>query len=156
MHLLQQLSDWVLKLQRIVHSCVVDAAIQSPMGAVGARPKKRAVPPASLLPGPFQVRFVQSGRYGKIDPVDERKPNLDMMLEVVLASGRHRLLFGVDLVRMPLEGRPASSHAGPPTSLPVPRPRAKVLAVAVSVPFPPKGPPLPPVAGVDGKCSSNI
>ena len=81
--------------------------VHLPQCAIGARPKKRAIPPVSLLPGPFQVRFVQPGPSRRPDPGDERTPILDMMFEVVLASGCHNVLFGFEgLVRMPLESRP--------------------------------------------------
>ena len=50
--------------------------------------------------------FVQPGPLRRPDPSDERTPILDMMFEVVLASGCHNVLFGQDLAQMPLESRP--------------------------------------------------
>ena len=72
----------------------------------GARPKSRALPPASLLPSGFRFKVHPCVAVKRAAVADTRGPLLDLMFELALAPGSENVAFVQDLVACQDEATP--------------------------------------------------
>ena len=106
--LLQQLTRaWqAASVQESIRLVPAATLVHVPSVPQGAKPKNRAVPPASLLPAAYRFRIKPAVVANPLQVADKRAPLLDLMFELALAPGPENIVFGKDVVAYQLEAKP--------------------------------------------------
>ena len=106
--LLQQLTRaWqAASVQESIRLVPAATLVHVPSVPQGAKPKNRAVPPASLLPAAYRFRIKPAVVANPLQVADKRAPLLDLMFELALAPGSENIVFGKDVVAYQLEAKP--------------------------------------------------